>query len=254
MPHGQDIASRIARVVAERNEGAVVSDVRLGLGYTAVMLADGRLGLAYTFREETQPGCSVFHKLRPLSGRHSSELVALLSSKDPIEAAVGLACANALINVGGPGLQDGDVLGHLELRPDDHVGMVGYFGPIVERLEGSVGALTVFERASERFHHTRPAEEAEGILPGCQIALITATSIINHSMHRLLEAASQCREVVVLGGSTPLLPEVFSPRRVTLLSGLVVTEPRGILRVVSEGGGMRYFGPHVSKVCLRIEE
>lgn len=71
-------------------------------------------------------------------------------------------------------------------------------------------------------------------------------------MDRLLEAASDCREVVILGASTPLLAEVFLPRRVILLSGVIVLEPQEIVRIVSEGGGMRYFGPHVSQVCLRV--
>jgi uncharacterized protein (DUF4213/DUF364 family) len=236
----------------ERDEGAVVSDVRIGLGYTGVMLDDNRAGVAYTFREEAQSGCSVFRKLRPLSGRHSSELVALLPSDDPLEAAVGLACANALANVENARLQPGDVLTRLDLRSDDHVGMVGYFGPLVGILEKRVRTLTVFEKLRQSSGLIRPAEEAEDTLPKCQIAIITATSIINHSINNLLEAAAKCREVVVLGASTPLISEAFLSRKVTLLSGLVVREAREVLRIVSEGGGMRYFGPHIRKVCLRV--
>jgi uncharacterized protein (DUF4213/DUF364 family) len=248
------MASRVARVLLERDDGARVADVRIGLGYTAVALDDQRAGVAYTFREEAKGGCSVFGKLRPISGRHSSDLLALLPSDDPIEAAVGLACANALANVGRPALQDGDVLRHLQLRPDDHVGMVGYFGPLIEKLEKKVRTLTVFERIPRSSPTTRPAREAEGILPRCQIALITATSIINHSIDGLLDAVAGCREVVLLGASTPLMPEVVSQHGVTLLSGVVVEEPSKILQIVSEGGGMRYFGPHISKVCLRVDE
>jgi hypothetical protein len=36
-----------------------VADVRVGLGYTAVQLDDGRCGLAYTFRDDIQEGCCV---------------------------------------------------------------------------------------------------------------------------------------------------------------------------------------------------
>jgi uncharacterized protein (DUF4213/DUF364 family) len=252
MPSSPNIASSVARILLERDEGAVVSDVRIGLGYTGVMLDDNRAGVAYTFREEAKGGCSVFRRLRPLSGRHSSELVALLPSDDPIEAAVGLACVNALVNVEDVRFQTGDVLKHLDLRSDDHVGMVGYFGPLVRILEERVRTLTVFERLRQPSGLIRPAEEAENTLTKCQVALITATSIINHSMEKLLEAAARCREVVVLGASTPLIPEAFLTRKVTLLSGLVVQEPREVLRIVSEGGGMRYFGPHIRKVCLRV--
>jgi uncharacterized protein (DUF4213/DUF364 family) len=254
MPDTQATAPRIARALLKRGEGARVSEVRIGLGYTAVTLDNRRGGVAYTFRDQAKGGCTVFHKLRPLSGRHSSELLALLPSEDPIEAAVGLACANALINVGNPELLDGDVLRHLELRPDDHVGMVGYFGPLIEKLQKRVHRLTVFEGSTHASPDARTPDEALKILPQCQVALITATSIMNHSMDPLLEAAAGCREVAVLGASTPLIPEVFLSRNVTLLSGVVIVEPLEILRIVSEGGGMRYFGPHISKVCLRVQQ
>jgi len=252
MTPSPNIASSVAHSLLARDDGAVVSDVRIGLGYTGVMLEGNRGGVAYTFREETKGGCSVFRRLRPLSGRHSSELLALLPSDDPIEAAVGLACANALVNVEDARYQDGDILKHLDLRPDDHVGMVGHFGPLVEPIEGKVRTLTVFERVRQPSGRIRPAEETEDTLPQCQVALITATSIINHSIDNLLEAAGKCREVVVLGASTPLMSEAFWEGRVSLLSGVVVREPREILRIVSEGGGMRYFGPHIGKVCLRV--
>ena len=252
MSFSPNIASSVVRILQERDEGALVSDVRIGLGYTGVKLEGDRAGVAYTFRDEARGGCSVFQKLRPISGRHSSELVSLLTSGDPIEAAVGLACANALVNAEGQRFQSGDVLKHLDLRPDDHVGMVGYFGPLIEILRERVRTLTVFERGRQESGLIRPAEEAEDTLPHCQVAMITATSIINHTIDGLLEAAATCREVVVLGPSTPLMPEVFLSRKVTLLSGVVVQQPREILQIISEGGGMRYFGPHVRKVCLRI--
>jgi len=252
MSFSTTIASSLAKILLDRDERAIVSDVRIGLGYTGVMLEDGRAGVAYTFRGEAKGGCSVFKKFRPISGRHSSELLPLLTSEDPIEAAVGLACANALIRVEDEGSQNGDVLEHFDLLSDDHVGMVGYFGPLVEIIKKRVRALTVFEKVEQASGLIRPAEEAEETLPRCQVALITATSIINHSIDTLLEAAATCREVVILGASTPLMPEVFSPRGVTLLSGVIVRESREVMQILSEGGGMRYFGPNIRKVSLRV--
>lgn len=252
MPKPSTIATDLARDLLERNEGVSIADVRIGLGYTGVMLDDGRAGLAYTFRNEAGHGCSVFHRLRPLSGKSASELISMLPSDDPIEAAVGLACANALVNGEDAEFQDGDILDRLDLRPDDRIGMVGYFGPLVEALKGRGCDLTVFERALSPSAEIRPAEEAVTRLPDCQVALITATSIINHSIDSLLESAGRCRETVILGASTPFHLGIFRNRSVTMLSGVVVRDSEGILRVISEGGGMRYFGPHIRKVSLRV--
>ncbi|MBN2468058.1 MAG: hypothetical protein JXD19_07900, partial [Deltaproteobacteria bacterium] len=44
----------------------------------------------------------------------------------------------------------------------------------------------------------------------------------------------------------------FRPFGVTLLSGIIVTDPPAILRTISEGGGMRMFKGHIKKVNLRL--
>jgi uncharacterized protein len=232
---------------------AVVADVRIGLGYTAVKLSDERTGVAYTFRDEAKGGCSVFEALRPLVGRSAVDLLALLESKDAIEAGVGLACANALVNKRDSEQIEGDILDHLGVGPEDDVGMVGNFGPLVRELERRARSLTIFERISKPMGMLRPQEEAFSVLPRCRIALITATSIINGTIDGLLEAAGACRRVVLLGASTPLWAEAFTATNVTMLSGVVVTKPADVLQVVSEGGGMRQFSPYVSKVTVMLK-
>jgi uncharacterized protein (DUF4213/DUF364 family) len=240
-------------VAALGDQDERVADVRIGLGYTAVQMEDGATGVALTFRSNGG-GCTVFRGLRPIAGRPASDLLELLSSADPVEAAVGLACANALANRSDRQYNDGDVLDHLDLSPQDHVGMVGHFGPLVGPVRKKARRLTIFEQIEKPVGDLRPAAEASRVLPECQIALITATSIINHSVDDLLAAAGNCRTVVVLGASTPLLPGVFAGTPVSLVSGVVVTDPQAVLRVVSEGGGMRFFKPHIRKVNLPIRE
>jgi uncharacterized protein (DUF4213/DUF364 family) len=217
------------------------------------MLMDGHVGLAYTFREQAKRGCSVFHGLRPLANRPASKLLTLLESRDPIEAGVGLACANALANRPAEGLLDGDVLDLLKLQSHERVGMIGYFGPLIKTLKQRVRSLTVFERIEEPQRDLRPIEGAETILPQCQVALITATAIINQTIDHLLLLSAHCRDVVILGASTPLLPSVFTECNVTLLAGVIVRQAEGALRVISEGGGMRQFSPYVRK-CSRLTQ
>lgn len=245
------VVESILERVSAAARAAEVADVRIGLGYTAVRFADDSTGLAYTFRDDVPPGCTVLDGKGALAGRQASDLIRWLSSSDTIEAGVGLACANALANVPSGHHQIGDVLSRIEVRPDDAVAMVGLFRPLVAPLRERAGRLTVYERIRQPQDDLRPAEEALDDLPSCQVAVITATSILNHTIDNLLAAAHDCREVVILGSSTPLLPHVFPGA--TVLSGVVVREPREVLRVVSEGGGMRLFGRYVDKVCVPSE-
>lgn len=246
------VAARIVASLAGFPRETTVAEVRIGLGYTAVLLTNGSLGVAYTFSEEARGGCQVFDRLRPLSGQPARDLLTLLESTDPIEAGVGVGCANALANRPSAEFLEGDILQHLDVGPKDHVGMVGNFGPLVEPLKKRCRSLTIFEKVQKAYGDLRPSEEAAELLPRCHVALITATSIINHSIDALLQAAAGCREIALLGASTPLLPEVFSALGVTRLSGVVVNDPQQIMRVVSEGGGMRFFKPYVDKVNLPI--
>jgi ATP-binding protein involved in chromosome partitioning len=170
-------ARRLVARLADAARRAVVAKVCIGLGYTAVELADGRTGVAYTFRDEARGGCSVFNGIRPLAGRPAADLLALLESPDAIEAGVGLACGNALANRDEHAWLDGDILEHLDVGPGDEVGMVGHFGPLVEPLRQRARSLTVFERIAAPTGLLRPREEAAERLPRCQVALITATSI-----------------------------------------------------------------------------
>ena len=229
-----------------------VMDVRIGLRYTAVLLDNGRMGVAYTFQRDSVGGYGAFKGLRPLAGRRASELLAMFDSADKIESAVALATSNALSNTLKEDFLKGDTLEHLDLHPDDRVGMVGYFAPLIPNLKNKTSSLMVFEQKELLADEVLPEEEIYKQLPKCKVAFITATSILNHTIDAILDAARSCREVIVLGSSTPLIPEVFKETPVSVLSGVVVTRPEDMLRIVSEGGGMRLFKHNIQKVNVRL--
>ena len=131
--------------------------------------------------------------------------------------------------------------------------MVGLFPPLVASLKKRVKELIVFELKECIAEGIVPAEKASLELPRCDIALITSTSLINGTIDSLIAFSSNCREIVLLGGSTPLLPEIFRPLGVSLLSGVIVSDPLGLLRAISEGGGRRSIENHVHKVNMRLK-
>jgi uncharacterized protein len=246
-----NIQEKILHFLKDRNWEEPVREVRIGLGYTAVQLESDNTGLAYTFRQDLPPGCSVFSGLRPLAGRKIGELFPLLCSEEKLEASVGLASVNALVNHQVPGALAGDVLDFVSIQPQDEVGMVGFFSPMIPVLQGKAKRLHIFERW-EQPGLILPEEAAYDLLPKCQIVLITSTTIINKTLDPLLKAAGSCREVVLIGASTPFLKEAFEDTPVTMLSGVEVTDPDKLLQVISEGGGTRSFRNSTRKINLRI--
>jgi uncharacterized protein len=230
-----------------------VADVRIGVGYTGVLLDDGRCGLAYTFRDAApERGCNVLDEAGTLAGRMASDLARLAKSADMIAAAVGLATLNAL--AGPPEGESADVLDLLDIGSEDEVGMVGNFRPLTGPLRARAKALHVFERNADTAAGILEADAANDILPRCQVAVVTATSLLNRTMDKLLRLCRNAREVVILGPSTPLCPEVFAGRGVTCLSGVWVTDGPRALRILGEGGGTRRLQPALRKVNLRIAD
>ena len=228
-----------------------VEDVRIGNIYTAVLLEDGRCGLAYTFKEARSRNCSSIEKL--LERRSVTSLFSYLSSFDPIEMAVALATSNAITNCYAEGLFEGDVLDHVDIREGDTVGMIGHFAPLTPKLNEMGVRLYIFERIKEEKDGILPETLAYSLLPECQVSLISSTSILNHSIDPLLEACSKHREVVLLGATTPIIKEVFLNTPVTLLSGVIIKDCDEILKLVSRGKGRRSFSRYVKKVNLRIK-
>jgi uncharacterized protein (DUF4213/DUF364 family) len=234
-------------------KGVVVKEIRIGLRYTAVMLQSGQTGVALTF-SESLGGCHILDGVHPLLGKESSVLLEFIGSGQRIEAAVAMATANALINTERDDMLEGDILDHLDLHPEDRVAMIGYFAPLVPRLKRLISSLYIFEERQKGKADVLPADQAYRILPDCQVAVVTSTAIINHTVDGLLEAAGNCREVVLLGASTPMIPELFKDTPVTYISGIIVESPKDILRIVSEGGGVRAFRGHTKKVNLGISK
>ncbi len=239
--------------------------------FCAIMLDDGGVGMANLCPDVCGEPSRHVSGLLPPPGTSATEALATLVS--PEGSAVGLATANALANrftgevnqshSSGAWRSSGrwgqanigsDLLEVLELRPDDHVGMVGCFSPMVDGIRRRVGRLSIFERGLRLTSDLLPENCAAEVLPECSVALITATTVINGTINELLAAARDCREVVLLGPSTPLVPEVFdtSSGGVTLLAGVVATNAEELLQAVAQGGGTRDFKTSVVKVNVRV--
>jgi uncharacterized protein (DUF4213/DUF364 family) len=228
------------------------SDIRIGLGYTGVHLDSGGCGLAYTFHENEAESCCVVAEAGKLAGKRGSELIPLMKQTEPTLCAVGLATVNAMVKPPS-GVVESDILDLLAVRTDDAVGMIGYFGPLVNPLKERVRALHIFERKADIGMGVLPESETRNLLPFCQVVVMTATTILNHTIDPLLDLCKTAREIAILGPSTPFLPGIFARRGITLLSGLQVVDAPQALRIVSEGGGTRQFGKSVRKLTLRVK-
>lgn len=246
------IQRKLVDHLSSRAEENTVSDVRIGLGYTAVALENGCAGVAWTPKSESH-SCTHFASAGSLTGRPASVLLAMLCHQtSSLARAVGLATANALLSaLPHPEALADEVIASLSLTPDDRVAMVGHFAPVVANIRKSGCRLDIIELKPGHGDTLSP-EEGRAALAGCSVAIITATSLINGTLDNLLAGLESPRAAVILGPSTPLCPEAFQGSVITHLAGARVKNGEAVLRTVSEGGGTMLMKPHLEFVNLPL--
>jgi len=225
--------------------GAVVAEVRIGLGYTVVRLTNGHAGLAWTPRAEA-PSCTHFQGAGTLAGKPVEHLLRfLVDEQSALARAIGLAAANALLAaLPHPASSRAEVISTLDINPGERVVMVGYFGPVIAALKKTGCRLDIVE-LKPRPGETLGPDQGREALGLCNIAILTGTSLINGTCDELLASLGQPRAAVLLGPSSPLCSEVFSGTRITHVAGSRVRDAEAVLRVVSEGGGTMLLKKHV---------
>jgi len=226
----------------------------VGLIYSAVELDSGAVGVAYTFPDSRDCSSPDPGGQGPLAGSRASRLLEGLGRSGLLTSTLAVATANALLDCGEAALplQEGDVLDGLDLRDGDRVCMVGCFVPVLTELRDRQITVTAVDQVPKP--GSLPAEEAQRLLPASQVAIITATSLINGTLEPLLELARDCREVALLGPSTPLLPEAFQGTPIRCLAGIRVREPQQVLQCIAEGQGFRVFKRYVRKGFIRLPD
>jgi len=170
-------------VIATLRDDALAREVRVGPFWTAV-LSRG-CGLASTAGPEVHEHGAVYvGEAWRLAGRSALELTGLAHSQTTLEAGIGLAAINSLLDVDETHCVE---LNAAELLIDrgrgKKVALVGHF-PFVPALREAAARLWVLEL------RPRPgdagAEEAETIVPQADIVAITGSAFINHTIEQLL--------------------------------------------------------------------
>jgi uncharacterized protein (DUF4213/DUF364 family) len=229
-----------------------VTDVRAGLGYTCVMLEDGACGLAYTFRNELGNCCGILDVAGNLIGMNADKIILWAKESNRLKAAIGLAAVNAIINDPGKNWDTGNVLNAFKLNESDTFGMVGEFKPILSKVKLMTKNIYVFEQNIPEGSQLYTADTIPHFLPKCDVVVITATSVINHTIDEVISYCKNAKEVCIVGPSTSLCPEVFRKYNTTLLAGSVVKNPELILKIVSQGGGTMSMKSAIEQVLVRI--
>jgi uncharacterized protein (DUF4213/DUF364 family) len=219
-------------------DDAPVRQLLVGAFWTAVVLdADPpRCGLASTLRAETGGPWPPVRDAGRLKGRSGRELAELLRSPRILEASIGLAALNALIEVDEGPLTEanaGEII--LERGTGRRVAIVGHF-PFIEQVREAAEECWVLELRPAA--GDLPASQATSVLPDADVVALTGTSLLNHTFDELIGLCRADAYVLLLGPSVPFSPLLFQ-RGVDALSGTRVTDPEHVLASVGQAATFR---------------
>jgi uncharacterized protein (DUF4213/DUF364 family) len=251
-----DIASRIAMPVIRHvyiPEPGLDPDHRARFGLIA--LADDSTGFFYMPRDDTRERLKAVIDPRHLVGRDALELVPWFASDDEVKKPLGLGAINALsqhvFRLTKYRLDTAaNSLGALAFTPTDHVGMVGFFPPLVERLRSRGIPLTVIEKKPElvqtEAYYTVTLDPSA--LGACNNVLCTASTLLNDTLDEILEHCRSADHVAVIGPTAGCLPDPLFARGVDIVGSSAVKDLPALLHQVRHH---QSWGEAVEKYSIR---
>ncbi|GHV29456.1 hypothetical protein AGMMS4952_15190 [Spirochaetia bacterium] len=240
--------------------GLKADEAITGDGWVYVRSGD-RVGLAMNLagvqNTETRPRM-LPRDSRNLAGMPLKEIAAAAKSWNFAEAGLGVAAINAFWNATEhkpvARAMEGEGTEAFEAWRDrvrgKKVAVIGHF-PILEKTFADTASLSILEKRPGPGDY--PDSACEFLLPSQDFVFVTAVTLVNKTLPRLLEL-SRRQGLILAGPTTPLTPPLFD-FGVRDLQGMVVTDPdlcRDLVNGKATGSTIHAAGKRVS--IARVEQ
>ncbi len=185
---------------------------------------------------------TILPMLPDLAKKSLAELALLAGAWDPPKLAIGLAAINAHYNRYDLAGLSGN--GAKTFRTESKkIVVIGAFPGIKSILPGA-SVIEADPRPGEY-----PTIAMDALLSGCSGAIVSASTLINRSLPRILTLA-QGRPLGLIGAATPLSPRLwdYGPN---LLGGFIVRSPSALAQAIRAGARANDFGEFGRYVHLR---
>ena len=218
-----------------------VSKVIIGVHWTLV--SSKYCGLGSTLVGAGPHGHSPVRDVGTLHHKSAQELAHWILSDNLLEASIGIAALNSLMEVDESRLEQINAAEVIAREcKDKNLVVVGHF-PFVDRVKTITKNCWVIEKRP--FGDDFPEEASQKFIPQADVIAITGTAFINHSMAGLLSLCRSGSMVMVLGPSTPLSPLLFN-HGISFLSGSRVIDEEEAMTTIQQGASF----PQVKGVRL----
>ncbi len=247
-------------------EGVTIEKVQIGIFLTAVKLSNGYAGVAGSELDSTincchkqkrefgdfTPGNISGHKIVDLFNHPVNSILL-----DRVKLAVLNAVSSEIVAQSKYQIiEDKDPFELLDLSGQKTISIVGAFQTYIKKLSKSDHKLYVLELNESALDDDQkqyyvPAENASRILPLSDIIIITGLTLLNNTLDDLLKHIPANKQVIVVGPTAGLIPDILFKHHITIIGSTKITDPDRMFTIVSEGGaGFHLFQYCAKKICL----
>ena len=221
-------------IIAGLTEDAPIRSVLVGPRWTVV--CSRHCGMSATLRSDGPRTPVLVPDVPRLQRRSAPELAELALSSNLLEASIGVAAINSMLDIDETltaEVNASEVL--TNYGRGKNVALVGRFH-FVPQLRTESGQLWVIEQ--QPLEDEYPSEAAVELLPQADVVAITGCTLVNHTLDGLLAFCRPDATVMVLGPSTPFSPVLFR-HGVKIISGTRVIDEPAVLRTVGQAATLR---------------
>jgi len=202
------------------------------IGVHWALVSSKYCGLGSTLVGSGPSGHSSVRDVGALHEKSAQELARWVLSDNLLEASIGIAALNSLIEVNESQMEQINAAEVIARESKDkNLVIIGHF-PFVDRMKTIARNCWVIEKRP--FGDDFPEEAAQDFIPQANIIAITGTALINHTMEGLLSLCRPGSMVMVLGPSTPLSPLFFN-YGISFLSGSRVINEEFAITTIQQG-------------------
>jgi uncharacterized protein (DUF4213/DUF364 family) len=217
-------------------------DARKSSKFGALVLEDGTVGLTYVDLGEARQEFQDTVKPESFAGAPVLELARLYAEQRDWQRVLGMAAINAIsqylfIASRYPLVESTSTVEMLDPGAHDHIGMVGYFPSLVQRIRDMKLPLTVIEldpqwlQQGDNFEVTLDPSR----LSGCNKILCTGTMLINQTLDPVLQFAGNAEQIIQVGPTVGCLPDPLFCRGITAVGGRQVVDCEHFLELWKSG-------------------
>jgi uncharacterized protein len=138
----------------------------------------------------------------------------------------------------------------LGIGRDTHVAMVGFFRPLIHKFKARGAIVEVLDTGQGIGNRNEFYRKLGG---WADALLLTSTSIINNTTEEVLNRLTPDAKAVMLGPSTPMVPEAFAHLPVRMLAGTVPMAHEAVLKAVRHGQGTPIIHRFSRKALAMVE-